>query len=252
MKLDYFDLLSPYPIYINNVGGVISPTLKDIFKIGKKTYQYYLLMVSMDAKTYFSLINQNTLYEEMSDAQKTELSVFDLLISTEDLRKQLTIAYNFFIYEDVQYDDVHRCFIIKDSEQIIGVIHSENYHDIGEIINQRNYVRTESMNDLSKVKNKKALKILEKIRKAKESQNKANKADARMELENIVSSVANKSSSLNMINIVDLTIFQLWDSFNRLVNNNIFEIQSMSVATWGDKEKKFDCNSWFSLINNNN
>ncbi len=70
-----------------------------------------------------------------------------------------------------------------------------------------------------------------------------------MELGNIISAVAGKSQTLNLLNIWDLTVFQLWDSFFRLSSNNLYAIQSMSVAAWGDKDKHFDAASWFRRIN---
>ena len=73
-----------------------------------------------------------------------------------------------------------------------------------------------------------------------------------MELANIISAVANKSQNLNILNIWDLTVFQLWDCFSRLTNNSIYDIQSMSVAAWGDKDKHFDVTSWFKRIDTNN
>lgn len=252
MKLEYCDLLSPYPIHIETVGGIISPKINTIFKIGKNTYQYYLLLTSMDLKTYFSVTNQTELYEALSDEEKENFNVFDLLIADESLRKGLLSAYDFFIFETVEYNDEYRCFTVLDNERIIGVIAEKNYKIVGDIINQRNYIKFEREDDYSNVKSKKALKILEKIKKAKASQKKTKKTDARMELGNIISSVAAKSYSLNMTNIGELTVFQLWDTFSRLTNNNIFEIQSKSVATWGDKEKTFDYNAWFNLINTDN
>ena len=51
------------------------------------------------------------------------------------------------------------------------------------------------------------------------------------------------------MNIWDLTIFQLWDCFSRLSNNSIYDIQSMSVAAWGDKDNHFDPTAWFQTIN---
>ena len=73
--------------------------------------------------------------------------------------------------------------------------------------------------------------------------------DKNMELGNIISAVANKSHSLHIMNIWDLTIFQLWDCFSRLSNNSIYDIQSMSVAAWGDKDNHFDPTAWFQTIN---
>lgn len=58
MNLSYFELLSPDPVYIQNVGGILSPKLKDISFIGINTYQYYLTFISMDLKAYFSMTGQ--------------------------------------------------------------------------------------------------------------------------------------------------------------------------------------------------
>lgn len=252
MKLEYFDLLSPYAIHIETVGGIVSPKIKDIFNIGKNTYQYYLFLASMDLKTFFSVTNQMELFESMNYEDKEKLNVFDLIISDDSLKKGLLSAYNFFIEEDVIFDNDYNCFIVSKDDKIVGVISSKNYNIVGDIINQRNYVKFEQEEDWSKVKSQKALKILEKIKKAKASQRKKKQTDARMEIGNIISAVAAKSNSLNMNTIIELTVFQLWDCFTRMTSNNIYDIQSMSVATWGDKEKTFDYNSWFNLINTDN
>ena len=73
-----------------------------------------------------------------------------------------------------------------------------------------------------------------------------------MELGNIISAVANKSQSLNILNIWDLTVYQLWDCFSRLSNNSIYDIQSMSVAAWGNKDNYFDATAWFKRIDTTN
>lgn len=69
-----------------------------------------------------------------------------------------------------------------------------------------------------------------------------------MELGNIISAVANKSQSLNILNIWDLTIYQLWDCFSRISNNNLYAIQSMQAAAWGNKDNSFDAAAWFERI----
>lgn len=93
---------------------------------------------------------------------------------------------------------------------------------------------------------------MEKLKKGREEKAKQTKADKNMELGNIISAIANKSQSLNILNIWDLTIFQLWDCFSRLSNNNMYDIQSMSVAAWGDKDNHFDATAWFKRIDNDN
>lgn len=76
---------------------------------------------------------------------------------------------------------------------------------------------------------------MKKLQKGRTEKAKQTAPDKNMELGNIISAVANKSHSLHIMNIWDLTIFQLWDCFSRLSNNSIYDIQSMSVAAWGIK-----------------
>ena len=39
MKLTYFELLSPDPVQIPSVGGIKSPTLREISSLGPRTYR---------------------------------------------------------------------------------------------------------------------------------------------------------------------------------------------------------------------
>lgn len=89
---------------------------------------------------------------------------------------------------------------------------------------------------------------MKKLKKGRAEKSKQTSVDQKMELGNIISAVANKSQSLNIINIWDLTVYQVWDCFSRLSNNSIYDIQSMSVAAWGNKDNFFDATTWFKRI----
>ena len=93
---------------------------------------------------------------------------------------------------------------------------------------------------------------MKKLQRGRSEKAKHTKADKNMELGNIISAVANKSQSLNILNIWDLTVYQLWDCFSRLSNNSIYDIQSMSVAAWGNKDNYFDATAWFKRIDTTN
>lgn len=250
MKLEYFDLLSPDPVYIPKLGGIVSPKLKDISSIGINTYQYYLSVLSLDLKMYFSMIGQSEQFNLLSDAEKSQLNIFDLLTLNIHSINLLQTILNFFIKEDVSYSPEHKMFFVKKDDEIIGFISKEIYPQVCDLIYQRNYLKS-NKEDLSKVKSKKALEIMKKLQKGRSEKTKQTKADKNMELGNIISSVANKSQSLNILNIWDLTVYQLWDCFSRLSNNSIFAIQSMSVAAWGNKDHSFDAAAWFKRPDNN-
>lgn len=252
MKLEYFDLLSPDPIYIQKVGGIISPKLRDISSIGINTYQYYLTILLMDLKTYFTMIGQQEQFEALSEEEKNKMNIFELLTINDDSINLLQTVLNFFIKEDVVYSTEHKAFLVQKNEEVIGIVSKEIYPQICDVICQRNCIKSNKEEDLSKIKSKKALEIMKKLQKGRAEKAKHTKADKNMELGNIISAVANKSQSLNILNIWDLTVYQLWDCFSRLSNNSIYDIQSMSVAAWGNKDNYFDATAWFKRIDTTN
>ena len=261
LKLNYFELISPDPIHIQNVGGILSPKLKDISRIGINTYQYYLSLITMDVKGYFKLIGQDKWFENLSDSEKSQFNIYDLFISNEKTILMLQKALNFFIKEEVIFSEEYKCFFVKDNsstnenadeDMVTGSITKEMFPQICDLICQRNRIKSNQEEDLSKIKSKKALEIMKKLLKGRKEKEKQTKSDQNMELGNIISAVANKSYSLNILNIWDLTVYQVWDCFSRLSNNNIYDIQSMSVATWGDKDNHFDSTAWFKKINTDN
>ena len=200
-------------------------------------------------------------YEKLTDDEKLNLCVYDLLLEDINSALLLQTVLNFFIKEDVEYSPEYKAFAVKGNVMVkeqdkmvekyatIGVISKENYQDVVDVICQRNNIKTKDTGDPAKVKNKKALAILQKIKKGAEKMANTAKVDENMELGNIISAVANRSQSLNIVNIWDLTVFQLWDCFARLTNNTVYDINAASVSAWGDKDKKFDFNGWFKKLN---
>ena len=55
MKPGYFELLSPDPVQVPSVGGVKSPTLREISSLGYNTYRHYLAVLSLDLDSYLSM-----------------------------------------------------------------------------------------------------------------------------------------------------------------------------------------------------
>ncbi len=252
MKLSYFELLSPDPIRLENVGGIVSPTLRDVSSIGYNAYQYYLSILLMDLKSYLTMLGQSESYELLSDEEKARLNPFELLLANEQSSALLQKVLNFFIAGEVLPSEAHNGFIVQENGRNTGIITRELYPLLCDVICQRICVKTDRKSDLSNIKSKKALEIMKKLQQGRAEKAKQAKADSNMELGNIISAVANKSQSLNILNIWDLTIFQLWDCFTRLSNNNIYNIQSMSVAAWGNKDNYFDAASWFKRIDSGN
>lgn len=249
LNLDYFTLLSPEPVSFQNVGSIKSPTLREVSRIGYMTYQGYLSLLLLDTKSYLSALKLHgiTQYESMN--------FFDILIYDKSLRTSVCNALNFFMTDDVSFDEEHNVFFTFNSpveghsqKQPTGIIHSENYADVTDVILQRVNIRRNNTDyENVKIKNKTAAHLLEKIKKGSEKSRK--KEDKKLSLANIISSLASHHKSINMINIWDLTVYQLYDQFNRQRLNDCYDIQSLHIAAWGNSEGKFDDTQWFSLMN---
>ena len=99
LKLTYFQLLSSDPIYIPKVGGILSPKLKDISAISDNMYQYYLNILLMDLKMFFTMKERPDEYEKLTDDEKLNLCVYDLLLEDINSALLLQTVLNFFIKE---------------------------------------------------------------------------------------------------------------------------------------------------------
>lgn len=171
---------------------------------------------------------------------------------------QLEEILNYFLLyltsfvENVNYNSDFDCFVLIDDDEVVGYITKENYLEVCSIILQMNRIDSKDIIDLSKVKNKKGLARILRMQKLKQQAQKTSKtSNPDMELGNIISAVCAMHNSLNYKNIWDLTIYQLWDTFDRLQNQTIYNSNLFSVSVWGDKEKKFKFNDWFKNINHN-
>ena len=108
--------------------------------------------------------------------------------------------------------------------------------------------------DLTKVKNKnKVMQLMEKMKKGQKQLDKTREKKREekgvasdTELANIISCVAAKNhNGLNMINIWDMTIYNLYEQFKLIRENNIHDAETLSVFVWGDESNKFDIDGWF-------
>ena len=224
-------------------------------------------------------------YEELDTEEKLSVSFYDLLMYDELLICSFIEAFNFFFEEEVDFvvngneiTDAQFSFItynkintpqkiklnngneystIKTNRELVGVINRSNFKDVVDIILQRNSVQREeeiTAEDLTKVKNKnKVMQLMEKMKKGQKQLDKTREKkreekglSSDTELANIISCVAAKNrNGINMINIWDMTIYNLYEQFKLIRENNIHDAETLSVFVWGDESNKFDIDSWF-------
>lgn len=186
-------------------------------------------------------------YENLSIDDKKDISCIDVFQLDKTIIRQIETALSFFLVGDVEFSFSDNGFVVlnnTDSNVSTSFISAQLYSDIVDVILQMNAISNNKQS--TQVKNKAASKILEKLNKKK---NKKSQSNPKLELPNIISSIAAYHSSINILNIWDLTVYQVYDLFARLQQNTIFDVIKMSTAAWGNKDNKVDFTQWFNCIN---
>lgn len=251
MKLDYFDLISPDPIWLDGVGYIKCPTLREISRLKYKTNEYsqYLGILQINMDKYLDVAG-NEYAKQLYESDKS-VEIYDILILDEKLRGMLHNAFSFFICSDVYYVEKDKTFYITEKDEngelvIIGLINRLNYSDVCDCIMQMNFIKIENLEE-EKFGSDKARKIAEKIKNFRLTKAKKNTSDKDMNLGNLISSLASRQNGLNIIDIWDMTIFQFYDQFHKQNYNNSIDIRSMNYAFMGGE---FDLTEWFKNVRN--
>lgn len=256
MQLSYMDLISPLPTCLTNIGHIKSPKLIEIANLNYDVYNSFLAVLLMTPEDYYKHYQKDKLeyYRGLSPTIKAQISIYDLMIHYDDLCEILEQILNFFFIETVVFNDEDDVFYTYQSQddvqnrKPVGFIDSKNYSFVSDIILQRNsIVRNVIDEDVNKIKNKKALEIYLKLKKGQEQQSKKIN-EKKIEIPNLISAMSIYHNNLNITNIWDLTVYQLYDQFQRQQLKQINDIQSTSVSVWGDEKNKFDFSQWYKTL----
>lgn len=261
MKFDYGTQLSPDPIELS-VGTLVKPKLKDISDISKgmsfDKFNYFEVLIKMTPKSFYTKIKGDEgkkYWKSLSDEEKSNLTLYQIVISDEQLLKAFVEIFNFFFLEKVVFREGY--FVLLDMSdkinndiatqpKIRGVISENIFLQVLNTIQQVCCIADkEDIVDESKFKNKLARKLYDKMQKAAKKEQEERKGDINFTLPNIISSVSNRHPTINPINVWEMTVFQLLDSFNRLQTNSMFDIDSTRVSVWGDEKKTFNAALWY-------
>ena len=266
----------------NNFLSILMLDINTYYKWMEKEDDYFRYYSQEQKQKVLDVKKQ---YEELNTEEKLSISFYDLLMYDELLICSFIEAFDFFFEEEVDFvvngneiTDAQFSFItynkidtpqkiklkngneystIKTNRELVGVINRSNFKDVVDIILQRNSVQMEeeiTAEDLTKVKNKnKVMQLMEKMKKGQEQLDKTREKKREekgmasdTELANIISCVAAKNhNGINMINIWDMTIYNLYEQFKLIRENNIHDAETLSVFVWGDKSNKFDIDAWF-------
>lgn len=254
-KLDYFTALSYEPIMLS-VGIIRKPTLKDVSVLTFPAFELYQSLLVLTPEKYYQsfgyelgLEKTKNLWDSFTEQQKENLEIFDIIVDNEEFRKMYIEMLNYFFVDTVIYHDTY-FYVVKNyekgkeitKENIQGFFGKELLNEVVNIIKEICCIDVEEKETDQNFKNDLARKLWKKMHPPKDESKPKNNIN--LTIPNVISTVAANSFNLNIIDIWQLTIFQLYDQFNKITLNKSNYVNGISVSVWGDEKGQFDSMSW--------
>lgn len=251
MKFTYEDLISGDSIPVNGVGHIRSPRLRELKPtegIGSWTYSLYLNILAWEKEDLIRFMQAYTNKKLNALVKNDKLSTFDVLTIIEPPRKILQEVIAFFLDEEIEWDKIKFCYITKLKGNVIGSINRKNFDEVRDMMLQVNYVSLGHSTKPANFSSVKAKSLWEKAQKYLKEDAQKSTSDKRMQLGNIISKLSCVLTGYTLLNIYDLTIFQLYDQFFQYGYLRAMDLSEMAYSNHGGKD--FDIQAWLKPITN--
>lgn len=181
-------------------------TLNKIVEITEEKYNQAL-----------SLITFNKSRLDINDEQLNQLTDYQILLAycyhNPEIRDLFFESVEIFLKEPIHLHELGFFYLGELEEQ--RIIDENIWKQIQEVIKKQNFLSTEE-EKVMKPANEKAAELIEKMKKIKEKLAKQNRKDE-LRLSDIISIVACYSDGINLFNVWDLTVYQLYTAYLRLI-----------------------------------
>lgn len=249
MKFSYADLISGDSIPVNGVGHFKSPKLWQLMPtkgIGTWVYNFYLNILSWDKEDVLKFISGIGMSTKALETRE-ELTTFDIIVLVGNLKELLREAMAFFMDENLEWDEASYTFIAysrEETQKAVGYINRDNFDDVKDMMLQVNYIGIGDQAKPTKFSSAKAKELWELAQKhLKETKHPK---DKRMEFGNIISKLCAVNCGYTLLNIYDLTVFQLYDQFFQYGYMRAMDLNERAFTIHGGKNFSFE--TWLEPI----
>ena len=149
--------------------------------------------------------------------------------------------------ENLEWDEASYTFIAysrEETQKAVGYINRDNFDDVKDMMLQVNYIGIGDQAKPTKFSSAKAKELWELAQKhLKETKHPK---DKRMELGNIISKLCAVNCGYTLLNIYDLTVFQLYDQFFQYGYMRAMDLNERAFTIHGGKNFSFE--TWLEPI----
>lgn len=224
-----FDYLCNEPFYVDNIGFLKCPTLRDIRKITYRTWTTYINILVMTLYSYLEENNLTAKYESLNKRDMENQTLFRLLLygDTDTLFGMIRffVADNLLLKFNSEAESID-VYEITDENRCIGHIYNDNFETFRK--NVKTIIGIEEIDENKpKYKSKRAQYIYEKTHQA----NKDSKSNPNLTTENMIKKYCTHNKvGINILNIWDMTYFQFIAMFNEYCNGRQCDISDAMAA----------------------
>lgn len=253
MSLDIsLKLLTGLPIKAENFGEIEPLTIKEVIEFGYNSYSQSLNLFLLSKDSL-----RDTLLKDVSDEELNSVSNLEIIIimATDEVIEELEKGCElFFKCESAYVDKEDYCIYLKYGEDDFKVIDRHNFDFIVDVIKFQNYLDSVSdEEDIDSNESEETKRFKEKMKKLQKERdrikrkrdNEEDGEDNAVTIYEVISSLSTKSN-INDVDILNLTIYQLYTKFKRLelISQYDLNVQSMLAGASGVKLKH-----WSSRLN---
>ena len=236
-----YDYLCDEPYFYNGVGHVKCPTLREIRQITYGQFNIFLNYISITQKQFLETFQLTEKFNSLSDEEKERNTVYNLLTFGMNRADFLTYMIDFFVVEDIQYDQEHNVFLVGNIEEndegnkifnATGCISNENFDEFRAFLQVILGMKSEREVEKPRYKNKLAQRIAEKLEKHKsEQKEKQTSIDEDYTIPNmIVKYCTHNKVGINILNVWDMTYYQFMKMFLEYRVGRQADINDMMAA----------------------
>lgn len=251
MPYSDYDYLCNESIFLDGIGDIKCPTLRDIRKVTYSLFCIYVKFLTVSKEEFLKLNNLLEKHNQLDEEQKEYNSIFRLLCVFAPEILQDLVQY-FSKSGTVSLDAEEMTIKIYDTDKtVIGIIDNSNFEYYRKSVATILGIST-SETKKTKYKSERARLLCEKIEKNRQKKN--NPDDLNYALSNMVLKYCTyNTSGINMLNIWDLTYYQFIKLFCELVAAKEFSyINSIASNTFSftdENAKSFDSSAWINKLN---
>lgn len=232
-----FDYLCNEPFFINGIGHIKCPTLRDIRLIHYQVFALYMNIISVSFESYLETSGLLADYEALNDAQKADYTMFHLLaVSSPEL---LCEIIRFFVCDLVAFDADNCTFLIYTEQngdrKTLGTIHNGNFETFRLEVQRLLGIKKPEEKE-PQFKNDYARKLYEMFQKNEKEQKKD--ADDNYSLDNMIRKFCtHNKTGINILNVWDMTYYQFLVMFHEYSSGRQYDYyDNMAANTFSFKK----------------